>query len=632
MFKIALKNFKGNIRNFWAFFTSTIVTISILFLMSYVGEAVSHIERDAVFFNQGISELKQIMWILNPLLVGIGVIVIAYSVQFYIYSRMKDYGMLKILGIRRRDMNKMLIIEYGMGCCFSCVFGLVVGKILSFCLGKRLENVLDERLIRQINMENVYKYTLLLCVAMIILSLFAISIILSEKEVSDIIKGDVIKEKRMVSPRAFLFSMIGVCIILLSIVLTSRYQDLVVQKYLLMLMSIGFAVSLLLGAGVLFERYRAGKGYLKKILVWNEFYHYFNSNKYMILIQTMIGICIIYFSFLFAPALFNQQEAKFPNDFLCISEEKTELEKEMLKKYMQSGEVFPFIYVYPFAAEGRIGISETEYNRLFHQKIDLQDNEIISICDNSNGLANRIKDEEMNGQSQLLHLGGEKEGIRKEDGRFFVKDETDDEVLGFGFGGMIIFSDKTFEKAFAEEKYPKKMLLCDAKKDMLASATEYVENEKGKQFMKIFAKKTAMDNERREMVLEMTIFGVVILAILFYSMFVLWLRNFSNLERLKDKYEFLSVLGMREKERRRLLKKELGKPIWLENICVVILGGSFCAAKIWGLTHQGSLLRSIQAGKELYIVLFMLLVSYVVIRYMFLMILRIWTAKKIFRS
>ena len=80
------------------------------------------------------------------------------------------------------------------------------------------------------------------------------------------------------------------------------------------------------------------------------------------------------------------------------------------------------------------------------------------------------------------------------------------------------------------------------------------------------------------------------------------------------------------------MKKELGKPIWLENICVVILGGSFCAAKIWGLTHQGSLRQSIQAGKELYIVLFMLLVSYVVIRYMFLMILRIWTAKKIFRT
>ena len=278
MFKIALKNFKGNIRNFWAFFTSTIVTISILFLMAYVGEAVNHIERDAVFFNQDMSELKQITWILNPLLVGIGVIVIAYSVQFYIYSRMKDYGMLKILGIRRRDMNKMLIIEYGMGCCFACVFGLVVGKILSFCLEKRLESVLDETFIKQINMANVYKYTLLLCLTMIILSLFAISLILSEKEVSDIVKGDVIKEKRMVSPKAFLFSVIGVCIILLSIVLAGRYQNLVIHKYLLILMGIGFAVSLLLGAGVLFEKYRTGKGYLKKILVWNEFYHYLTLN------------------------------------------------------------------------------------------------------------------------------------------------------------------------------------------------------------------------------------------------------------------------------------------------------------------------------------------------------------------
>ena len=145
----------------------------------------------------------------------------------------------------------------------------------------------------------------------------------------------------------------------------------------------------------------------------------------------------------------------------------------------------------------------------------------------------------------------------------------------------------------------------------------------------MFAKKTMMDNERREKVLQMTIFGVVIFAILFYSMFVLWLRNFSGLDRLKDKYRFLDVSGMREKERRKLLKKELGKPIWLENICVVVLGGGFCAAKIWGMTHRGSLLQSIQSGKGLYMLLIILLLSYVVIRYVFLTILRIWTARKI---
>lgn len=630
MVKIALKNFKGNIRNFWAFFTSTVVTISILFLMSYMGEAVSHIERDAVFFNQGTSELKQIVWMLNPLLVAIGVVVIAYSVQFYIYSRMKDYGMLKVLGIRRREMNRMLLTEYGIGCCLSCAFGLVFGKILSFCLGKRLETVLGADFIKQIHMGKVYKYTLFLCMAMLILSLFVISVILSEKEVSDIIKGNEVKEKRIVSPKALPFSVAGVCLILLSIVLAGRYQEFVIQKYLLILLGIGFAVSLLLGSGVLFEKYRRGKNYLRKMLVWNEFYHYFHSNKYMILIQTMIGICMIYFSFLFAPTLLHREEAKFPNDFLCIAEADTKLEEPLLEKYMESGAYFPFIYVYPFSAEGRIGISETQYNQMFNRKAELQDNEIISICDSSNGVANRIRDTETNGQSQLLHLGGEKERIDEEDGRFIVKEEMDEETLGFGFGGIIVFSDNTFAEAFSAEKHPKKMLLCDAKKNMLNPATKYMEEMKGKQFLKMFAKKTTMDNERREWALETIIFGVIIFAILFYSMFVLWLRNFSSLDRLKEKYRFLEVSGMREKERRTLLKAELGKPIWLENICVVVLGGSFCVAKIWGITHRGSLLQSIRAGKELYMLLLIVLLSYVIVRYIFLCILRAWTARKVF--
>ena len=44
MLHIVWKSFKQNVNNFFAFFASTIVTISVLFLMMYVQESLEHIE------------------------------------------------------------------------------------------------------------------------------------------------------------------------------------------------------------------------------------------------------------------------------------------------------------------------------------------------------------------------------------------------------------------------------------------------------------------------------------------------------------------------------------------------------------------------------------------------------------
>ena len=103
--KVLLKILKKNVRNSIVCFMSTILAAIILFVFLGVKELVL-----------GTMSMEEI-----------GLILISYTVSNYSRIRIKDYGMFMVFGEEKKDIIRMIILEYGIICGISWLIGCVVG-------------------------------------------------------------------------------------------------------------------------------------------------------------------------------------------------------------------------------------------------------------------------------------------------------------------------------------------------------------------------------------------------------------------------------------------------------------------------------------------------------------------------
>ena len=122
--KVLLKILKKNVRNSIVCFMSTILTAIILFVFLGVKELVlgTMSMEERVRSQQGVA-IQTYMYIL----LFIGLILISYTVSNYSRIRIKDYGMFMVFGEEKKDIIRMIILEYGIICGISWLIGCVLG-------------------------------------------------------------------------------------------------------------------------------------------------------------------------------------------------------------------------------------------------------------------------------------------------------------------------------------------------------------------------------------------------------------------------------------------------------------------------------------------------------------------------
>lgn len=623
MFKIVWKNFRSNIKNFLAFFISVIVSVGILFLFMYIQTAIKNIGRIGLYEQKLTGELDDVMRSLVPEIIIVAVVVIVYSVQFYIRSRIKDYSMLMILGIKQKEMRKFLVMEYAFGCTLACVLGLVLGRVITFFLGKGLEACVGNAFVAEINMSKVYKLTFLFCVLMIGIALFVISIILSEKNVSDLLKQNVIKEKRVVSKWCLVYLIVGSLLIFGSIALTIKFEDPLLEKIIMFILFLGIFIGGVLGTGYLFEQYRNKDCYYKKLLIWNQFYHHFNQNRYVIFVQTIIGIIILNFTFTLLSASIPFTTSKFQNDFLCMYETRKSFFEEFDKKYPGNNIELPFVWVNVDGMETRMGISLSKYNQIFDKQETLKEDEIISIKRDEYFWS--LIDDSKNMLTPRMTIGENAEDVT----RYKVKWEEELDIFEFQveIGGLVILPDSIYEQARENDELQKSIALFDIDDQYLDQATDELMGNNALE--KVFSKKEEIQHEREEKTLILVILVSVDIAIIFYSMFFMWLKLFAEMEHTKEKFDFLNVIGIRGKEKNKVLNEEIGLHIKVQIILVTVVSGLFIGARIWAKTYTGNIYEGLKLGALYYKELAVILVAYVVIQCLFLTIIRRWVRSRI---
>ena len=98
MFKVVWKSFRYNRKNFLSFFTSEILSVTVIFMFIYIQEALSQvpgIKTEALQFAYQ-SELRKQLRIIIPCIILIMILVTGYSVKAYINTRIRDYKLFQL--------------------------------------------------------------------------------------------------------------------------------------------------------------------------------------------------------------------------------------------------------------------------------------------------------------------------------------------------------------------------------------------------------------------------------------------------------------------------------------------------------------------------------------------------------
>lgn len=581
MFYVIWKSFLANVRNFLTFFCSIIMSVNVLFLLMYIREAARHIkgvETKALAFAYS-SELAKQLRMVIPAVIFVTIIVTAYSVRFYIQSRMKDYGMLKILGIRKRDMQKVIILEYAVSCVFSCLIGLLAGRLGAWGL-------------------------------------------------KELLKKSVVKEKRSTKPLSLLWLFAGIALIFLSVMMVRNNP--MSANIAMTLLCFGIFLSICFGMGYVLERFRQSDKYLVKILEWNHFYHYFCRNKYKIIVQSILGIVIIYFSFLLLRSTLDSR--MMPNDFACIEQETGTFGETFHDRFGGEKVSFPFIWVNENSGDSWIGMSVSDYNGIYNKKEKLNNDEVIRIW-RIEGTTEDMADSSQNREMESINLGKCLNSETTETSylyHFQVKEEIVTEIIGFSMSGVIVLPDQIFNQAVEDENFHQRFLILNVKPAQTDEATKYVEEQKEAGILEeAFCKTTIQDIDSKEAMLNRLIVGIVAFVILFFGIFVMWLMQLSELEPNKKKYEFIHVMGVRKRRAKAILKKEVTRTtlisVGITVGCAAVFCGTFIASYYSGMSTAFD-----KAGAEK--LLIWILAIYTVTELLFMIISNIWTSRQVIRE
>ena len=142
LFKLSLKNIKKSFKDYAIYFLTLILGVAIFYVFNAMESQQAMMDMNET--------KKEILDLMNNLLGGVSIFVsivlgflIIYANKFLIKKRKKEFGIYMTLGMGKRQMSKMLLIETLLIGLISLAAGLLVGifasQLMSFIVAKMFE-------------------------------------------------------------------------------------------------------------------------------------------------------------------------------------------------------------------------------------------------------------------------------------------------------------------------------------------------------------------------------------------------------------------------------------------------------------------------------------------------------------
>lgn len=585
--RVIRENFLSKWKNYVLFIMTGV--LSATFLMVIIG--INHMLKgthsaESVVLGTG---MQQILIKAFGLVFFITLFLTSYVLSYYIKSRISDYKMFVVMGIRKKTLSIIIAVEY--------VGSLIISFLIAMGLGTGLLAVIRKLLVQKFGNRaeimgfspSIYLWALI-GYGVIVLIATAVnheSYMFIRDSFSE--TGYVDKEK---IPGRFLilWVLLGLDCVLESIVEYSEVSIWGALEFLL-----GTYLIMTMGRALLMKwTDKSPRRYFGHVLEKIPFYYRFKrSSRYMILLTAIhffvLGIYLIHLgsSMIAAP-----ETEILPYDFVLMAHEEDsdileKIEKEYgaeIKEYPMfrvtspAGSSFDFMAkVLQYTPMGQhIGISESTYRQLYSERglespesLDLGENDIHVVFQQDSSFKIRSLDISTSAQSPNLKIGSPASTQYYEPRN--VKSNEINILTGMLQRGsqenLIVFPDSRFEKEAAKVKgetnrlcliqVPKEHYKAvDAQMDVLRE--RHHQDEKYDVDIRVcYAKQQMINDIASERYTKEVLYICVILMLAACAWFLTYIKFSFDAKEMCYRYRFLDDMGMHEKEKRKTIGREM---------------------------------------------------------------------------
>lgn len=591
--KIIYKNFRSNLKNYILFFLSNIVAIMELFVFRGLKEIVLQIVKDtetAFLFRIDFTMALGMISVITIMLM-------AYAMIYYLKSRIRDYGLFIMMGMHKREVFSLMLIEYVLGWVFSSILGLILGTGILYGIQFLLHKIAPLYFVRIVTANlNIYVYSIKFSIGIIIFTFFAVIVWIENHNLSSLIQAE---EKIQKCPQKGYWTIAVIIGIILSVIawfMFPSYEEVHYDAYFIWIIG-GFLI-LTFGMGVLLEEIKKHEQffYLKNVLQINQFSSKYQNNLMLLLMFFVIHFfALTYISTEISSLLpIEHYKAKnYPYDMLWMANTSEQKYIDSLADKTKITEI-PMMRVTSVSGDQQIGISESYYNKLTGKTLHLKNKQIVVAMQDQNHPNRSVKDRTFHFNYRIMYTGRYSDdkseelhsivvkGKRNENSAqskrhlYKIKKMYTENVIGQyttnrWSESLIIFSDKYFEKEYKRieqtKNEPSKLILIkfdqENKRNLWKEIRTYstkhgtkIINDGNEQNI-IYYTESFVKTQQTLLMFRLLSKVFILTALFLNSIFIMEIKVESEIPSYKKKQKFLRCMGMQKKERKALYLLEM---------------------------------------------------------------------------
>lgn len=136
--KLAVRNVKRSARDYAIYLITIIISFSLIFALNLISTS-----EEVMKLSQGLDTFQYVMYGINAIVLGVICFLINYTTKFIFEKRSKEFGIYALLGIKKRKINKMFLLESLLlgfvALLVSMSIGFALSQFLSIFIVKLLE-------------------------------------------------------------------------------------------------------------------------------------------------------------------------------------------------------------------------------------------------------------------------------------------------------------------------------------------------------------------------------------------------------------------------------------------------------------------------------------------------------------
>ena len=595
---IIKKNFISNIKKNYIYIFAISFSVAMLFIFSSIYNCSKLVEQ-LTSTGAGTGKIIEIILFFAVIFL---ILFMSYAFNQYTNTRTKDYGILTILGIDKKQILVLILVEYLAISILSFIVGICVGSILSVLFFKALT---IGNIIPDIN----YFMSREVCILVAVYFLGTLIFIALSNMFKISRKNDLTLLEQSISmptseAKYWFIGFIGLIIVgfAIAILFIGKYS----YGKLLISMTLCIAgiyvINNYFGNTLIKLLKDNKKTYYKRILKYNEVYYRFKQNKKVVFMSFIMSFLVIYIIGGLIPSYIDMQrtdyyDERYPYDAIVVTKDEVPSSEQsrMIQKSSLELEVGYLIESVPIYKTARQylrsfnkwefrrdmnqltwGVSNKQYNSISNSNVQLASGEILFIIQKEN-----LIDQSLISEDEIwFELSNEyvKYNLK---GMFYesIFGEVSDDL-----SYVVVFNDQDYleVKNTCKEIYNISLLtfrgIMGEKVNELNLLEEHMRSyDSG---AKIYNKGTNIQVANSQSLFVVIVFSFLGMLLTSCNCYIMYFKFIAESQTVINKYIFLFTLGMDKKEIKTYVGNEIKLIFSLPIIIACILSYMYLFAEI----------------------------------------------------